>query len=111
MSPSTAMTAADLDKLELRLECAWGRYEQQVRAMAEEMHEKYVKPLCAKHGWSFVAGNGDWFLYDRDAVLIELYTLQESECEEQRALAALLGQAVPGMPCNDLGSLMPHYHG
>lgn len=70
----------------------WDKYLNNVYRIAETSMDE-VKAYCEETGRKLFAGGGEWFLGG----------------QLPNELLDLLSQEVPGLPANDLGSLMPDY--
>ena len=78
----------------------WGDYLDAVYAYAVLKFEKVVLPWLEEKGYDFLAGNGEWYVesvswYINPNIPKEILNILQTE--------------VPGLPANDLGSLMPSY--
>ena len=93
------------------LEHKFGLYRNFVFNLAEQEFEKQVLPLLKKYRMRFTAGNGVWWLSkdlaDGRHVYFEPTLFEDSV--KWGPVVNLLITPVPGMPANDLGSLMPSY--
>ena len=85
---------------------AWVLYTDTVDAIAEEVFERTVRPFCERRKLRFIAGNGDWWVSPLGS-RTHWYPEDFLEDEEWQAVVKLLSIYIPGMPGNDLGSLMP----
>lgn len=90
-----------------RLEKLWDRYQAQVCEYCKEQFEEYVKPYCVKHDYEFTTGNGTWFIQDwTDWCDAEIEGVNPDDIHP---LYKILTEEIPGMPDNDVGSLMPSH--
>jgi len=84
----------------MKLQEAWEQYVSQVFEIAEELFDEQVKSFCEANGYKFIAGNGTWWL-GKDG--------KYGEEGIPKDVLDVLYTPVPGLPANDLGSLMPSY--
>lgn len=70
----------------LRLGHLRAEYQKQIEALADDVRERLVVPLCEKHDLSFLAGNGDYAFYRRGYKPGSLKSISElwciTDCEE-----------------------------
>jgi len=57
-------------KIARALEAARASFEHEIHRIAELAHDQLV-PYFQKRGWSYVAGNGTWFIEDRRGRRVE----------------------------------------
>jgi len=87
-----------------KLLAAWDEYNKVVDAYAVERFESVVKPWLIRHDYNFLAGNGTWYVFDKNGDAVD----PDYGAIPIRVLVALETE-VPGLPANDLGSLMPDF--
>ena len=91
-----------------RLDKLWERYQTQVYEYCKEQFEEYVKPYCVRHSCRFNTGNGTFYLSNWGKLWND--ELDEVIAEEEHPLFDILCEDIPGMPGNNVGSLMPEYN-
>ena len=112
-------------KILTTIEDSWQQYSRYVEAVAEVLFHTYVVPFCKQSGYTFLSGNGTFFLFiDRKDGTYSLDTNDEGEAvtlkgygqvakhepsSTETVLMHILNAEVPGMDANCLGSLMPNY--
>jgi hypothetical protein len=92
---------------EKKLQASFDNHRQLVNQIAAVAFEQVIKPFCIARGFRFIAGNGDWSIGPPDEE--SWYAWDHKDDTEWQEIAAILNLEVPGMPANDLGSLMPEY--
>lgn len=50
------------DRVRTTLRCARDVYDAAVEAQARKLRVEFVEPLCQKHGWRYLRGNGVFFV-------------------------------------------------
>jgi len=83
------------------------RYEDAVFDVANTIFSQHIEPFCRRRRWQFVAGNGTWFLGAKCSKASARWEIPDDDEELQR-VCSMLETEIPGMPANDLGSLMPN---
>jgi len=83
------------------------RYENHIDQIAKSVFDKFVKPFCKKRKWRFVSSMGDWAFFPPNHHAVHDPQDWDEDDSELDAICDLLNTYIPGMPGNDLGSLMP----
>ena len=99
MTPRTAGLRRSLEKLRQQ-------HEQQVEKLAALVRTDLVIPFCRKHGLEFLAGNADWFFFDKLAGRVEDWDLEQMP-GTRRLLAAL--RTPSGIDERQLGEFAQNY--
>jgi hypothetical protein len=97
-------------RLTQRLEKAWTGYADSVETLAKVWFGSIVKPFCVKRDFTFLTGNGDYWIGPRGKAPIESWEVPESDAE-LKELFTLLDAEVPGMATVSFGCLMPEFDG
>ena len=90
------------------IEKAFNEYENKVFQYAKEQFEKVIKPYCQKHELQFLAGNGTYYLGANKHRQNNGYLGLDID-KLPKKIRETLQMEIPGMPGNDLGTLMPDY--
>lgn len=88
------------------LDRQWDAYNEYVHVLAEKVFLEVVKPFLRRRDWTLVTGMGEWTMRNTSGDIVMDHPIQD---EEVRRVMELMEQGVPGLPANDLGSLMPDY--
>lgn len=92
------------------LEASFEAYVSFVEAKAKEAFEEKVLPFLERRNLSFLAGHGTHTFHDytkKNRWERHVDPISRPNDKELRELDEFLNQAVPGLPNNSFGSLMP----
>jgi hypothetical protein len=85
----------------------WERFVGKMEEKARSVFHAIVKPFCRKRRWRFIAGNGTWSFFPPNHRAVACPGDWSCDDVELESVCDLLRTEIPGMPANDIGSMMP----
>lgn len=96
-----------MKKIEKQLERSFNEYYNTVEKLASDEFNRVIKPYCQKHGYSFLSGNGTWYMFYIDKNIGRDIPIYPEDLPKR--IQNVLEMEIPGDTCNSLGSIMPNY--
>lgn len=80
----------------------WNTYSDHIDRLATQVFNIVVRPWLKDNEYIFVAGNGDYFVWDKDGLRIEEENIPQH-------ILDVLNIEISGMKTESLGTIMPNY--
>lgn len=90
-----------------KMDALFDRFHRDITELIEKEFHARVVPFCEARDWEFMSGMGSYWLGDKEGHMFSEGDLDEDE--ELRELIDFLDDTVPGLPGNNIGSMMPGY--